>query len=129
MVERLFTGRVADAIAEARAGLTPEDGHRVPLAEAIETRMADRVNTRTASEAATPTGTLDAAAAWAAVEGGHQRLRDLLAGASGLALSQVVVEHPFFGKMTPYQFVELIAAHEARHTQQIEEIARAFGGE
>jgi uncharacterized damage-inducible protein DinB len=127
IVERIFTGRVADAIAAARTGgLAGETRERAPLAEAIETRMADRVNKRTAVEAARPTGTLDAAAAWAALESGHQRLRALVADVDGLALSEVMFEHPFFGPMSVYQFVELIAAHEARHTGQINEIARAL---
>jgi len=129
MVERIFTGRIADAIATARAaGLAEETGDRSPLADAIETRMADRVNRRNAPEVARPTGTLDAAAAWAAVEGGHQRLRALVSDADGLALSGVMLDHPFFGAMTVYQFIELIAAHEGRHTEQITEIGRTLAG-
>lgn len=127
MVEQIFTGRVADALDAARAGgLAAEAGDRLPLPDAVETRMADRVNKRSAPDAARPTGTLDAAAAWAAVESGHQRLRGLVESADGLALSQVTLTHPFFGTMTVYQFVELIAAHEGRHTEQIKEIARAL---
>jgi hypothetical protein len=129
LVERIFTGRVADAIAAARAGgLAGETRDRAPLADAIESRMADRVNKRTAGEAARPTGTLDAAAAWSALESGHQRLRALVGDVDGLALSEVMFEHPFFGTMSVYQFVELLAAHEARHTEQIKEIAEAFAG-
>ena len=125
IVERLFGGRVTEAIGAARtAGLAAEAGERLPLADAIETRMADRVNKRTAVEAAQPTGTLDAVAAWAALEAGHERLRQTVAGAEGLALSQVTITHPFFGAMSVYQFVELMAAHEMRHAEQITEIAR-----
>jgi uncharacterized damage-inducible protein DinB len=127
IVERIFTGRVADAITAARAGgLAPEAGGRSPLPEAIETRMADRVNKRSAPDAARPTGTLDAAAAWKALEDGHHRLRALVADVDGLALSQVSIEHHVFGAMTVYQLVELIAAHEARHTEQIRELSRAL---
>ena len=129
IVERIFTGRIAEAIAAARAGgLAEEASGRSPLSDAIETRMADRVNKRTAVEAARPTGALDAAAAWEAVASGHQRLRTLAEGADGLALSQVTIEHPFFGPMSVYQFVELVAAHEARHTGEIKEIGRALAG-
>jgi len=127
LVERLFTGRIADAIDAARsAGLSPEAAGRAPLPEVIETRMADRVNTRNAPDPVKPTGTLDVPAAWAAVENGHQRLRTIVGGADGLALSQVTLDHPFFGTMTVYQWVELIAAHEGRHTEQIKEIGAAF---
>jgi uncharacterized damage-inducible protein DinB len=125
IVERIFAGRVTDAIVAARSGgLVAEAGDRAPLPDAIETRMADRVNKRTAVEAAQPTGTLDAAAAWAALESGHERLRQSVAGAEGLALGQVKLAHPFFGEMSVYQFVELMAAHEMRHAEQITEIAR-----
>ena len=127
MVERIFTGRIGDAIAAARSGgLAQESAGRSPLSDTIEARMADRVNKRNAPEVARPTGTLDAAAAWTAVESGHQRLRELVTAADGLALSEVSIEHPFFGAMTVYQFVELMAAHEGRHTEQIREIATAL---
>ena len=127
IVERMFGGRVTEAILAARdTGLPAEAGERTPLPDAIETRMADRVNKRTAVEAAQPTGTLDAAAAWTALESGHERLRQAVAGAEGLALSQVMLTHPFFGTMSVYQFVELMAAHEMRHAEQISEIAGAL---
>jgi hypothetical protein len=129
IVERLFTGRIAAAIEAARAnGLEREAANRAPLPEPIETRMADRVNKRHAPDTAKPTGTLDAQAAWEAVESGHHRLRTLVGGADGLALSQVSVDHPFFGPMNIYQWVELMAAHEARHTEQIKEIGQALVG-
>jgi hypothetical protein len=129
IVARIFTGRVADALDAARAaGLAAEFSERLPLPDEIETRMANRVNRRASPEAAVPTGTLDAAAAWAAVESSHARLRVLVETADGLALSQVMLTHPFFGTMSVYQFVELIAAHEGRHAEQIKEIARAISG-
>ena len=127
IVERMFGGRVTEAIVTAHTtGLAAEAGDRLPLPDAIEMRMADRVNKRTAVEAAQPTGTLDAAAAWQALESGHDRLRQAVAGAEGLALSEVMLTHPFFGEMSVYQFVELMAAHEMRHAEQIAEIANAL---
>jgi DinB superfamily len=127
IVERLFSGRIADAIDAARAsGLDPEAAARTPLPEAIHARMMDRVNKRHAPDPARPTGTLDAQTAWDALEGGHRRLRALVGGADGLALSQVSIDHAFFGAMNVYQWVELMAAHETRHTEQIKEIAVAL---
>ena len=129
IVERIFTGRVAEAIDAARAaGLVIELGARLPLAESIETRMANRTNRRASPEVALPTGTLDAAAAWEAVESGHHKLRASVETADGLALSQVQLTHPFFGSMSVYQFVELMAAHEGRHTEQIKEIGQSLAG-
>jgi uncharacterized damage-inducible protein DinB len=127
LVERLIAGRIADAIAAARGqGLAPERAPRAPLPGAIESRMADRTNRRNAPEAAIPTGTVDAAAAWQTIEDGHRRLQALVADADGLALGEVISEHPVFGPMTVYQWVELIAAHEGRHTEQIAETGRAL---
>jgi hypothetical protein len=124
IVERLFTGRIANALQGARAsGLGSEGASRVPLPDPIEARVADRVNKRKAPDTALPTGTVNAQTAWQAIEAGHNGLRTLLSSADGLALSDVTVDHPFFGALTVYQWVELIAAHEGRHTEQIKEIA------
>jgi hypothetical protein len=126
LVEQIFGGRIVNALETARAGLSPEAHPRAPLPEAVEQRMGDRVNKRQAPEPARPTGTVDVATGWATLEGNHSQLRAALAGCDGLALSQVTLDHPFFGTMNVYQWVELMAAHEGRHTEQIREIAAAL---
>jgi hypothetical protein len=123
LVERIFGGRILKALEETRAGLPPEGQSRVALPDPIEQRMADRVNKRQAPETAHPTGTVDIATGWTALESNHAALRTALAGCDGIALSQVTLDHAFFGTMTVYQWVELMAAHEGRHTEQIKEIA------
>lgn len=123
LVERIFGGRIIKAIDEARSGLAAEAHARAPLPDPVEQRMKDRANKRQAPETAVPTGTVDVATGWAALESNHATLRATLAGCDGLALSQVTLDHPFFGTMTVYQWVELMAAHEGRHTEQIKEIA------
>jgi hypothetical protein len=129
IVERLITGRMAEAIAVARQrGLSAETSVRAPLSDAIESRMANRTTRRDAPIASIPTGTVDAAASWQAIEEGHRRMKAVAADADGLALGEVSFEHPFFGPMTVYQWIELMAAHEGRHTEQIKEIGRALGG-
>ena len=128
LVERIFGGRIVRAIDTARSsGLAPKAHPRTALPDAIEQRMSDRVNKRQAPETAQPTGTVDVAAGWAALEGGHATLRAALSRCDGLALSQVTLDHPFFGTMTVYQWVELMAAHEGRHTEQIKEIGLLLG--
>jgi hypothetical protein len=127
LVERIFGGRIITALDEARSGLTTEAHPRAALPDPIEQRMKDRVNKRQAPETARPTGTLDVAAAWAVLESNHATLRSALAECNGLALSQVTLDHAFFGTMNVYQWVELMAAHEGRHTEQIKEIAAALG--
>jgi hypothetical protein len=127
IAERMFRGRVAKAIEAARAaGLGTEAGTRAALPDVIETRMADRTNRRVAPEPSRPTGQVDADSAWSAIEEGHRRLRTLVQAADGLALSEVTADHHFFGALTVYQWVELIAAHEARHVEQLKEIGAAL---
>jgi hypothetical protein len=126
IVERIFGERIANAIEARAAGLDRESADRVELPDPIQTRMADRVNKRKAVDAALPTGTLSCDAAWAAFENNHTRVRAAVGAADGLALGEVTVDHPFFGTLTIYQWIELMAAHEARHTEQIKEIAASL---
>ncbi|HEY1306964.1 MAG TPA: DinB family protein [Vicinamibacterales bacterium] len=126
MVERIFGERIVNALRARVPELAPETAERTSLPDPIEARMADRVNKRNAPDTARPTGTLAWNDALAIVEQGHARLRSFVSGADGLALSQVTLDHAFFGTLTVYQWIELIAAHEARHTDQIKEIAVAL---
>jgi hypothetical protein len=127
LVERIFSGRIVNALNAGRsAGLAAEAHPRAPLPDPIEQRMSDRANKRQAPETAHPTGTVDVATGWATLESNHATLRAALAGCDGLALSQVTLDHGFFGTMNVYQWIELIAAHEGRHAAQVREIAAAL---
>jgi hypothetical protein len=126
IVERIFGERIEKAIQSRAAELDRETTDRAGLPGPIEARMADRVNKRNAVDAALPTGSLSCEAAWAAFANGHQRVRAAVVAADGLALGDVTVDHPFFGTLTIYQWIELMAAHEARHTEQVKEIASAL---
>ena len=125
IVETNFTKRSVDAIVAGKmAGIGPEDAvERTVLPEHFEAMIADREKKRTAPEAAHPRSNFDSDSAWQAVEQSRRLLLNTLTEADGLALSQVFTSHPFFGALTVYQMAELIAAHEARHTAQIEEVA------
>jgi uncharacterized damage-inducible protein DinB len=127
LVDRSFAQRMADAIAEARvAGLGPENRPRDPLPPAVARRMADRSEAREAREALRPAGGLDAAAAAAELDAARDAVRQAVSLADGLALGSVNAEHRIFGSLTMYQWVELTAAHEMRHADQIREIADAL---
>jgi len=123
LVETRFSAVVGGKIAEARAGLDPESEPRTPLPEKIRSMLADRTGKRTAPEAAVPSGSLSESAAWAAAGKAREAFRDSLLSADGLALSGVIHDHPFFGPLNVYQWVELIAAHEMRHVEQVREAA------
>jgi uncharacterized damage-inducible protein DinB len=127
LVDRGFADRIAEGLAEARrAGLGPEHGAREPLPADIRRRMADRGERREARAEMTPQTSVDARDAWNHLEQARQRLRDTVTSADGLALGTVRAEHRFFGSLTVYQWVELTAAHEVRHAEQIREIGAAL---
>lgn len=124
LVEMRFStvvgGKISDALG---AGLELEDQTRTPLPEKIRTLLADRTGKRTAPEVAIPSGSMDERAAWAAAEKSRRGFRAAVLSADGRALSRVIHEHPFFGPLNVYQWVELIAAHEMRHVAQVRETA------
>jgi hypothetical protein len=124
LVEKRFStvvgGKISDALG---AGLEPEDQTREPLPERIRTLLGDRTGKRTAPEAAVPSGSMDERAAWEVAEHARAGFRAAVLSADGRALSRVIHEHPFFGPLNVYQWVELIAAHEMRHVAQVREAA------
>ena len=129
LAEANFTAWIASGIDKAKeSGLGGEGAQRAPLPEAVRARFADRVNRRTAPERVQPKGEMTAEEAWNAVVEVEQRLKQVLTAADGLALNEVVVEHPTLGPFNIYQWVELIAAHRRRHVEQVREIAAALGG-
>ena len=124
LVESRFSAVVGGKIADALdAGLGPEHQPREPLPDRIRTMLGDRTGKRTAPEAAVPTGRMDEAAAWAAADKARDGFRASILSADGLALGGVIHDHPFFGPLNVYQWVELIAAHEMRHVAQVREAA------
>ena len=124
LVEARFSAVVGGKIADAlRAGLGPETQPREPLPERIRTMVGDRSGKRTAPEAAVPSGRMDEAAAWAAADTARTGFRAAVLSADGRALGAVIHDHPFFGPLNVYQWVELIAAHEMRHVAQVRETA------
>ncbi len=128
LVERRFSIALGERIDEARArGLGAERATVQPLPEGIGRMLADRSAKRQAPEPSQPRGVLDEAAAWAAYEDARSQFRRTVGAADGFALSEVEHTHPFFGTLTVYQWVELVAAHAVRHADQIVEIGRELG--
>jgi hypothetical protein len=72
---------------------------------------------------------VDEAAAWAALEHARQKFRAAVSAADGLALGTVTAAHRRWGALTIYQWVEVLATHEARHAEQIAEVAAHFRAE
>ena len=127
LVERAFDATVGEAIAKARAaGLTDERETRAPLSADLRAVIRDRSERRHAPATVIPTGTLDEAAAWAALDAARQRFRETVSSADGLALGSVTADHRRWGALTVYQWIEALATHEARHAEQITEAAADF---
>jgi hypothetical protein len=121
----IANGRVARMIAkraaEARdAGIGPETSTDPILSTIDLNRVVNRVTRVPAPEVLYPTG-LDADAAWAALEQSTLAVREAIAKADGLALSEVSFPHPLFGPLSLYDWIAFIGAHEARHAAQIRE--------
>jgi hypothetical protein len=124
IVDAQFDAIVGKTIAQARAaGLGPEGGDLVPLAEPVRTRIDDRSEKREAPENMVPTGSVHADAAMAAWEEARERFRSTVIAADGLALGQVLAEHRRWGPLTVYQWAEVLASHETRHAAQIGDLA------
>jgi hypothetical protein len=128
LAEGGFSSWITGGIEKARAaGLGNETAAaRHELPDRIRTILGDRINRRQAPERAQPKGGMSADAAWQAIGVGERRLRTVLSLADGLALNEVIVEHPALGPFNVYQWIELMAEHRRRHAAQIGEIGNAF---
>ena len=73
-----------------------------------------------------PTGTMDAAAAWVALEQSRIVLLAEIRAAEGRDLAAVTRPHPRLGPLTGYEWIAARGGHEERHTAQIAEIAETL---
>lgn len=64
-------------------------------------------------------------AAVRALQESRARLLEAIVKADGLALGSVSAAHPRLGPLTMYEWLLMIARHEARHVEQLDEIAAA----
>ena len=85
--------------------------------------IIDRSQRRTSPEEVRPSGDIDAASAWAALEKSRETLRAAFLVGDGMALSQVIQPHPVLGPINLYQWMLFVGSHEIRHTAQVIEIA------
>jgi len=126
IVERRVLQLLISSIeAAASAGLAPEAETILPVVPTVNVaRLVDRSRRVATSEASMPPADADARHAMRDLAETRTELRRLLLEFAGQALSTVVVPNPVLGPVNVYQSVVFLAAHEARHTQQIHE-ARA----
>ena len=128
IVERRIAGRLADALAAARASSASASG--TPATSAIDAaqvaRLADRSQRFKTSEASEPRGGLSADAAWTALEDVRADVARLVRESDAFALEDPIAPHPRFGPWTFRQWVVFAGGHDARHADQIREMLPAF---
>jgi uncharacterized damage-inducible protein DinB len=126
IVEKRITGRLADAVTAARTNAAATTDDVAPFDEHFARRLLNRELRVTASQASEPTGTLDVDAAWSELEAGRTSLIDLVHQSDGLPLADPLAPHPVFGRLTFRQWIVFLGGHDARHADQIREIAGAL---
>ena len=123
LVEGRFRTLLADRLAEAKAGgLASESQTSSILGTYDVTPMLDRSSKHTAPDVVTPKGA-DWQAAWHSLEEVRQAFLDVFLSGDGLAIGDVVNHHPRIGTLNMYQWGVWLGGHEARHTEQVREIA------
>jgi hypothetical protein len=126
MVEGRLARRLSTRITEARAeGVGPEQATEPVLPTLDVASVLHRTKRVTAPDTVQPTG-LDAEAAWTALEHAGEELRETIRAGDGLALGTVLMPHPVFGSISVYHWFAFAVAHEARHAEQIREIAETL---
>jgi uncharacterized damage-inducible protein DinB len=129
IVENRFTKTLGDKLAAARAtGLGPETETSSILGSWDVASMLDRREKREAPEAVRPQG-IDWNAALAQLDDARTRFLGVYQSGDGLALGSVIHSHPRFGDLNMYQWGVWLGSHEARHTEQIHEIAASLKSE
>jgi hypothetical protein len=126
IIEGRIVPLIAGSIAAAKAaGLAPEGETGSVLDSVDRSRISDRSQRVTAPEMVKPSAGLDGRSAWLALQQSRADLRAAVLSGDGLALSEVKQKHPVLGMINLYQWLIFVGAHEARHTEQIREIANA----
>jgi len=127
IVERRVAQLLATRFAAARTEAVERERETSSICDRMpNAALQDRTVKVTAPEMLQPTGTVDAAAAWAALEEARAALNAVIRTADGLALGTLTHRHPRLGELDLYQYIGSIAGHESRHAAQVREIADAF---
>jgi DinB superfamily len=124
MIEKRIGLGMTKWVIDARdRGLGPETETSSVMNSLPLQLIADRSQPKSAPAEFRPTGDLDAASAWTALERTRATLRAGVLAGDGLALGEVIQPHPVLGPINLYQWLLFVGGHEARHTAQVREIA------
>jgi len=124
MIDRRVGIGLKKWIAEARAANLGTETETSSVVNTIPvSSIKDRSRRVNAPEAIRPSTEVSAAAAWVALESAREDLRSAFIAGDGLALTEVIQPHPVLGPINIYQWVLFVGSHEARHADQVREIA------
>jgi hypothetical protein len=129
ILEGNITRLLSGLIAKVRAGeIVAGDPSSPAIATLDPDRLLDRSRRIVTTEAATPTGNIDADTAWQILEGTRQKLSEVLVDADDLLLDDAIFPHRVFGPLNVYQWITFVGYHEGRHAAQIREIGETLAG-
>jgi hypothetical protein len=113
---------------EARLqGHPAEDADSSLLGALDGRRLEDRSVRLVAPSQITPTEMPTAEIVQQQLNESREMLRAAVAEADGLALGSIKHPHPVLGEIDLYQWILFVGHHEARHAQQIGEVAKFVG--
>ena len=127
IVETRIAQMVSEKIDAARkAGLAAET-ETTPVAPMLDIAgVISRSNPISASEASQPRAGLSTVDGLKVLSEQRAALREAVTAADGLALGSVEIPHARLGTLNIYQWLLFLAGHEARHTDQIHEVAQSL---
>ena len=120
LVERRMTVLVARGISAARASNAPAPADMIPLDAAS---LLDRTRPVAAGDSVIPTGTINAAEAWEQLQATRVAFREVVGTGQDLDLNTPYASHPVLGPLSVFQWIEFVGHHEARHAEQLKDIA------
>ena len=123
LVEGRFKTALGDRLAEAKARGLAAEHDTSPIVGTFDVAgLLDRRTRHQAPDVVRPQGG-DWQTAWTRLEDTRRSFLDVFLAGDGLALGDVVHAHPRLGSLNLYQWGVWLGGHEARHTEQVREIA------
>jgi hypothetical protein len=111
---------------EARAAGHPAETESGSMLGALDgTGLTDRGRKLDAPERVAPVGGWTCEQALESLVQSRAKLHDGIRAAEGMALGTVRAPHPRLGEIDLYQWILFVGHHEARHAQQIGEVAKS----
>ena len=113
----------ARALREANAPLDTTSDAATIVADFARFPLLVRSRRITAPDMVTPDADADFDTARLQLESSRAHLLEAIYKANGLPLGSVSAPHPRLGSMTMYEWLLMIARHEARHVEQLRELS------